>query len=183
MNAFESGARKAVPAVLVYAQLGDQVLMIHKGRPGDYHAGKWNGLGGKCEPDESAMEAARRELREESGLELPRECFRPLGILHFPNFKAHRNEDWIVWVFIARVPREHSSGLVSECAEGKLEWVPRAKLLELNLWAGDREFLPYVVAERPFQGTIWYHHQEVLRSELLPLADMAGEPGPARGAG
>jgi 8-oxo-dGTP diphosphatase len=81
--------------------------MIHRdsGRPGDYHAGKWNGLGGKLEPDESPIEGARRELREEAALVLPPEAFRALGVLQFPNFKAHKNEDWVVWVFVAELPR------------------------------------------------------------------------------
>ena len=52
MNPFESGARKVIPAVLVYVKSADdQVLMIHRmdgagaSSAADYHAGKWNGLG------------------------------------------------------------------------------------------------------------------------------------------
>src|SRR4051794_1381265 len=99
-NPFESGVRKVIPAVLVYLQKGDQILMIHRNSKGpgplDFHEGKWNGLGGKCELDESPLEAAVREVQEESGLELPESEFRSLGVVQFPNFKAHRNEDWIV---------------------------------------------------------------------------------------
>ncbi len=28
-----------------------RVLLVHRSREGDQHAGKWNGLGGKLEPD------------------------------------------------------------------------------------------------------------------------------------
>src|SRR4051812_2814241 len=98
-NAFETGERKVIPAVLIYAWRGDEVLMIRRdsGRPGDYHAGKWNGLGGKLELDESPVEGARRELREEAGLDLPESAFRALGSIQFPNFKAHKKEDWVVF--------------------------------------------------------------------------------------
>ncbi|MCM2323454.1 MAG: 8-oxo-dGTP diphosphatase [Oligoflexia bacterium] len=171
MNPFESGARKAIPAVLVYASRGEEILMIHRtgGKPADYHAGKWNGLGGKCEADESAREAARRELREESGLDLPEECFRTLGVLHFPNFKAAKNEDWIVWVFVAELPEGHPAALIEDCPEGTLEWVPREELLRLKLWAGDREFLPCVIDRQPFIGTIWYRGEDVLRARVERL--------------
>src|SRR5947209_14723068 len=95
-NAFETGERKVIPAVLVYAQLDGRTLMLRRdsGRPDDYHKGKWNGLGGKLDIDESPLEAAKRELLEESGLDLPESAFRALGVLQFPNFKAHKSEDW-----------------------------------------------------------------------------------------
>jgi 8-oxo-dGTP diphosphatase len=172
-NAFESGARKAIPAVLVYVfdRGGDgveRVLMVHRNaadRPGDYHAGKWNGLGGKCEPDESFREAARRELREESGLDLPAEALRELGFLQFPNFKAHRAEDWLVTVFVADLP-PGERGRKLAGPEGELHWVPVDDLLELNLWAGDRHFIPHLARREPFFGTIWYAGQEVLRHDV-----------------
>jgi 8-oxo-dGTP diphosphatase len=172
MNPFESGARKVVPAVLIYARNRDRVLMIHRnalGRPGDYHAGKWNGLGGKAEPDESPLETARRELLEESGLELPPERFRPLGVVQFPNFKAHKGEDWVVFVFAADVNDAESSHAWARSEEGDLHWVPASDLLSLSLWAGDRHFLPLVIQGRPFFGTIWYQGQDVTRHWIQPL--------------
>ncbi len=49
---------------------GTQVLMIHRNaRPGDQHLGKYNGLGGKVEPDEDVLACMRREIREEAGVE------------------------------------------------------------------------------------------------------------------
>jgi 8-oxo-dGTP diphosphatase len=180
-NAFESGARKAVPAVLVYARLGDgglpvaggRVLMIHRNspdRPGDYHAGKWNGLGGKCEPDESPREAARREFSEEAGLDLPEERFAALGALTFPNFKAHKCEDWIVFVFTVEVTETEASHILKRSEEGELHWVPARDLLTLNLWPGDRHFIPLVAAGAPFMGTIWYDGPGVRRHWVQPLS-------------
>jgi 8-oxo-dGTP diphosphatase len=168
-NAFESGARKAIPAVLVYARdASGRVLMIHRNsdRPGDYHSGKWNGLGGKCEADESPREAARREFREESGLDLPEERFRALGTLTFPCFKAHKHEDWIVFVFTTEVAAAETSHILGRADEGELHWVPEADLESLNLWPGDRHFIPHVRARRPFFGTIWYDGPVVRRYQI-----------------
>ena len=171
MNPFESGARKLIPAVLVYAKSADgRVLMIHRdGNPGDYHAGKWNGLGGKLELDESPLEAAQRELREESGLAISAESFRALGTLLFPNFKADQGEDWLVFVFCARIEKPAVEISTVPCAEGSLHWVPERDLLSLNLWPGDQHFIDHVATERPFQGTIWYHGSEVERFQMMPL--------------
>lgn len=167
-NAYETGQRKAIPAVLVYPRFGDDVLMLHRNvKERDFHAGKWNGLGGKCEPDESPLEAAARELREESGLDLDPKAFRPLGILQFPNFKPGPAEDWLVFVFSAAVTSKELKSPVGP--EGTLEWVPLDKLLGLNLWAGDKEFLPLVLEERPFIGSFWYQGGDLVRHWLRPF--------------
>lgn len=46
-----------------------QVLLIRKRHP-EWQAGKVNGIGGKCEGDESTVECMARELKEEAGLDI-----------------------------------------------------------------------------------------------------------------
>lgn len=172
-NPFESGERKVIPAVLVYLRQEGQVLMIHRNSkaPGrvDYHEGKWNGLGGKLEKDESPLEAALREVEEESGLKLASDQIRSLGVLQFPNFKSHKNEDWVVFVFTGEVNPDQSQNLIRTSQEGDLHWIPIQDLSALNLWPGDRHFIPYVMKSKPFVGTIWYQGPEVSRFWIQPL--------------
>jgi 8-oxo-dGTP diphosphatase len=177
MNPYESGAQKNIPAVLLYvfsrfADGSDRVLMIHrnaKDRPGDFHAGKWNGLGGKCEVNESFVETASRELEEESTLRIPPSEFSFSGFLQFPNFKPHRHEDWSCMVFRAEVPESVALSVPPTVDEGSLHWIQKERLLELNLWNGDRNFLPYVIERRPFTGAIWYIDGVAARSEVRPV--------------
>lgn len=179
MNAYESGQRKCIPAVLIYVRSGDRVLMLHRNANGprsdglpDYHAGKWNGLGGKLEADESPLEASVRELREESGLDLPAAWFHPMGTLQFPNFKPHKSEDWLCFVFEVQIPADDRARIDAQSLqgpEGELHWIQVSDLLKLNLWAGDLHFIPYVQAGRPFFGTIWYHGQVVERAWVTAL--------------
>ena len=165
-NPFELGSRKIIPAVLIYVKQGTRVLMLHRiTQGGDYHAGKWNGLGGKLELNESPLEAAVRELREESSLELAPGVFQNLGVIQFPNFKSHKNEDWWVTVFSARLHKDVKVPLAA-CDEGELHWIEQKELLNLNLWAGDRHFVPFVLEETPFFGTIWYEGEKVLKHEI-----------------
>ncbi len=51
-----------------------RVLLIRKNRPA-WQAGKLNGVGGKMEPGETPHAAARREFREETGLDLAGSAF------------------------------------------------------------------------------------------------------------
>ncbi|WP_370650478.1 NUDIX hydrolase [Brevundimonas sp.] len=56
-----------VPAVGVVCLRGDSVLLIRRGTPP--RQGEWSLPGGRIEPGERAMDAALRELREETGVE------------------------------------------------------------------------------------------------------------------
>jgi 8-oxo-dGTP diphosphatase len=158
--------RRPIEATLVYVKRGADWLMLHRGgRPGDIHAGKWNGLGGKVDAGESPLECAVRELREESGLEA--RGLRPCGHLTFPVFKD--GIDWSVHVFLC----DDFAGEPGDCSEGRLEWVPESQLLTLNLWEGDRHFLPYVISGRRFHGRFDYRDKK-LAFWRLSLEDESG---------
>lgn len=147
-------------------------MIFRNSKPGDFHQGKWNGLGGKLEADESAIEAAQRELFEESGLDLGLEQFRALGTVHFPNFKAHRCEDWLVTLFsvsLDGVVLDHAQKAVVESfpkkmAEGELHWIEEDQVLSLNLWPGDALFLPAFLEGKFQTGAIWYKDGAVVKS-------------------
>jgi 8-oxo-dGTP diphosphatase len=144
--------------------------MLHRSaREGDIHSGRWNGLGGKLEADESPRAAASRECAEEAGLILPEDRYRILGFLQFPNFKAHKNEDWLCWVLEAEVSESEKQQIWKSGPEGTLHWIRVGDVAQLNLWPGDRHFLPWVFNRKPFSGTFWYEAGEVVRSEIYPL--------------
>ncbi len=136
-------------ATLCYVQRPGQTLMLHRvKRENDYHQGKWNGLGGKFEPGESPEECVVREVYEESGLL----CRDPLlrGQITFPNFDGEA--DWYVWLFVA----PHWKGKLIDSPEGRLAWIDNDKLAALNLWPGDRLFIPWIFEERFFSAKFLY---------------------------
>jgi 8-oxo-dGTP diphosphatase len=130
-----------------------RVLLVHRNRrPDDLHFGKYNGLGGKLNPDEDVVTGVLREVREEAGLECQRFSLR--GTISWPGFGRH-GEDWFAFVF--RV--DAWSGVpLKENPEGALEWVEVDRLFELPLWEGDRHFLPLVFesSDRQFHGIMPY---------------------------
>lgn len=174
-NPFQNGTRLVIPASLIYARANGRVLMIHRNAKrkkgaSDIHKGKWNGLGGKFEIDESPVEAAQREFFEEAGIELPTSAFRVLGVLQFPNFDPKRSEDWIVYVFEAEVESSLAKpGLFRSSPEGDLHWINEGEVCSLPLWEGDHEFMPWVIKRRPFVGAYWYKNGELERSWIQPF--------------
>jgi len=136
-------------ATLCYLRKNDQTLMIHRVKKhNDMHLGKWNGLGGKLEPGESPEDCVRREVEEESGLLVKKMWLK--GFLSFPGFA--NDEDWYTFVFV--VPE--FEGHIIESVEGDLEWIDNSDLFRLNLWEGDRIFLPWLDRPGFFSGKFVY---------------------------
>jgi 8-oxo-dGTP diphosphatase len=130
-----------------------QVLMIHRDQnPNDYHFGKYNGLGGKLDPEEDIVSGMKREIREESGIEC--DVLQLCGTISWPGF-GKRGEDWFGFIF--RIEKWHGSVLKSN-PEGSLVWMEIDQIMNLNLWEGDRYFLPLVFTEdrKPFHGVMPY---------------------------
>ena len=167
-NAFETGTQKVIPAVLLYAFRGEEVLMLNA-RGKDQLPGKWNGLGGKVEQGESMLQAAVREFEEEASCKTSSAQWNWLGQLHFPNFKAQKCEDWWVNVYSTVLLDEQANSIPLNDVlqvEGTLHWVRKDEVLKLDLWDGDRHFIPLVFENTPFQGTFFYENGSCVRHEL-----------------
>lgn len=133
--------------------------MIHRvKKQNDMHAGKWNGLGGKLEPGETPEECARREIKEESGLQVKKLQWK--GFLTFPQFS--NQVDWYAFVFVAEADQDE----VIDSAEGQLRWIPNHELLELNLWEGDRVFLPWLDQPGFFSAKFIYQDKKLVDYEV-----------------
>jgi 8-oxo-dGTP diphosphatase len=147
-------------ATLCYLRKDGRTLMIHRVKKvGDIHAGKWNGLGGKLEPGETPEECAAREIREESGLVARRLELK--GVLSFPGFA--NDEDWYAFVFV--VPE--FEGQISESQEGYLQWIESTEIYNLNLWEGDRVFLPWLDQPGLFSGKFVYKNGRLVDHSVI----------------
>ena len=150
-----------IVATLGYVLSPDRrkVLMIHRNaRPDDQHLGKYNGLGGKMEPGEDIAACMRREIREEAGIECLDLSLR--GTISWPGFGKH-GEDWFGFLFVIT---RFSGEPLGRNPEGTLEWVEIDRIATLNLWEGDRHFLPLVfdADPRPFHGVMPYREGHML---------------------
>ncbi len=151
-------------ATLCYVLHEDKVLMLFRNKKeNDIHEGKWNGLGGKFEESETPEDCVKREILEESGLKIERPKLQ--GFLTFPKFS--KGEDWYVFVFTA----SQFEGELIDSPEGELKWIKREELLSLELWDGDREFLPYLFKPGVFSGRFEYVDGELRDSEMTVYLD------------
>ena len=150
---------------LCYIERDGQVLMLHRvKKAGDENAGKWVGIGGHLEADESPEECILREIREETGLAVT--GLRLRGILTFI-LPAWGNE--LTFLYTAKTESDE----VPDCAEGVLKWVPAEQINTLPLWEGDRIFLPLLRTRQDcFSLKLIYDREDRFLGSVLD-----GKPG------
>ncbi len=144
---------RPVIGTLAYLVRDDKVLLVHRSKQwDDHHLGKYNGLGGKLEAGEDVVSCLRRELREETGVELT--SFTLRGTISWPGF-GEDGQDWFGFIF--RVDGFEGEPPQSN-KEGTLHWVPKDEIKDLPMWEGDYTWLPLVFDDSvgQFHGVMPY---------------------------
>ncbi len=130
---------QVIPRTLCFITYGDEVLLLRGAPDKRIWANRYNGIGGHIERGEEIWTAARREIREETGLEVT--DLRLRGIVHVDAGDPRRGV--LLFVFTAKSPTRQ----VSPSREGTLVWVPWQDALQLDLVEDLPTLLP-----RLFQG-------------------------------
>lgn len=127
---------------LCYIEQDNKYLMLHRVKKvNDENHDKWIGVGGKFEDGESPEDCLLREVKEETGLVLKTFSYR--GIVTFVSDKF---ETEYMHLFTAT----EYEGEIQTCDEGELVWVPKADILKLNIWEGDKVFFRLLEESRDF---------------------------------
>ena len=151
---------------LCYIERDGAYLMLHRvKKEHDENRDKWIGVGGKFEDKESPEDCLLREVREETGLTLTRYAYR--GIVTFVS-------DLWSTEYMHLFTADGFTGDLRACDEGDLEWVPKARIADLPIWAGDKIFLRLLTEDVPFFSLKLCYEgerlvQAVLDGRALPL--------------
>ncbi len=126
---------------LCYVEHEGRYLMLHRTKKKeDINGGKWIGVGGHFEENESPDECMAREIREETGLTPT--SWRARGVVTFIS------DDVYEYMHLFTV--DAFSGDLIDCDEGDLAWIEKSRVLDLPTWEGDRIFLRLIAKEEPY---------------------------------
>ncbi|MCA9913864.1 MAG: NUDIX domain-containing protein [Anaerolineae bacterium] len=146
MGAKEQGADAThsrwivIPRTLCFVFNGENVLLMQRAPHKRVFPNKYNGLGGHIERDEDPLTGARREILEESGLEVT-----DLRLRGVHNIHAGEVSGIMLFVFTAY---SDTRDFVDDGREGTLHWVPISKLENTDLVEDLPLILPRILAMR-----------------------------------
>lgn len=145
---------------LCYIEKEGKYLMLHRiKKKNDMNHDKWIGIGGKLEDEESPFDCARREILEETGLNVKDLKYR--GIVTFVS-----NEFGTEYMHLFHT-EEFDGKIKADCNEGNLEWIKKEDLLSLPIWEGDKIFLSLLDQKVPFFSLKLCYHGNTLISHTL----------------
>ena len=126
-----------------FVKKDDKYLMLHRNKEKKVMPNIWMAPGGKREFNEGVFECARREIKEETNLDI-----KNLHILCAGNaFLKDLGEE----LFFHLVGADYAGGELPENSEdGKLEWLTLGEILKLDdLLAELKNVLPIILGNNP----------------------------------
>lgn len=154
MGALEQGAKAVdnrwltIPRTLCFVLNGSDVLLMKRAAHKRVFPNRYNGVGGHIERDEDPLSSARREILEETGLQVSDIRLRAVY-----NIDAGQKTGITLLVFTAI--SESRSVIANE--EGTLHWIPLDRVLELDLVDDLPLILPRLLAMSASDMPLFVH--------------------------
>ena len=133
-----------------------QILLAMKKR--GFWEGKYNGAGGKVEAGETIIQAASRELEEETGIKISTKKLESRGILHF-HFDGKSEWDQDVNVFVSY---DYAGGF-KDTEEMKPEWFDTEDIPFDAMWEDDPYWLLRVIEGESVEFDFYFAKDGSLR--------------------
>ena len=119
-----------------------KILLVKRSETADYLPGIWEDMGGRIKQFEEPEDALRREVREETGLEI--EILKPLAVFHdYYGERSAENEMLIITYWC----KARSDPVVLSEEHSAYRWVSPEEALELAEHVGVRRDIQAFIDE------------------------------------
>jgi len=150
---------KELELTLLYLLKDGQILLAMKKR--GFGIGKWNGVGGKVEPNESIEEALERECFEEIDVRISQ--YKKVGFLIFNELHEQERKIMKLHVYTAT----GWEGEPTETEEMKPGWFSVNDIPFSKMWPADKIWLPKVLSGKTIEGTFTLDENESVREHAI----------------
>jgi 8-oxo-dGTP diphosphatase len=100
---------------ICFIQRGEEILLVNREK--SPWMGRWNGVGGKLEPNETPTDCVLREVEEETGIILDSVDYKGLV-----TWTVDENELGGMYAYVAKVPEDFHYPTPFLTREGILDW-------------------------------------------------------------
>lgn len=150
---------KEIQTVLVLLIKDDQILLGKKKR--GFGAGKWNGPGGKVEPNETIEQALIRETQEEVGLTPI--LYESRGTIEFLEFFKGEKIKTIFYLFVCNKWK----GDLTESDELEPRWFPVDEIPYKLMFEDDKYWMPLVLEGKEIKAFFEFDENwNIVRKEI-----------------
>lgn len=134
-------ARNIVVTLECFVKKGNKYLLLHRNPSKKIMPGVWMAPGGHREFNEGLFECARREVKEETGLDIKNIRIKVAGNAYLKDL----DKEFYFHLLVA----DYAGGdLKSYVADGELVWVTKEEILKLdNLLAELKHVVAHIVSE------------------------------------
>jgi 8-oxo-dGTP diphosphatase len=154
MGANEQGANATqgrwltIPRTLCFVTNGDDVLLMRRAPHKRVFPNQYNGVGGHIERDEDVYASAKREVLEETGLQVDNLRLRAVY-----NIDAGQETGIVLFVFTG-ISRSRD---VIANDEGTLHWIPKTSVTQLDLVEDLPVILPRILNMQDSDVPLFVH--------------------------
>ena len=143
---------------------GDKILLAMKKK--GFGVGRWNGTGGKfdSEKDESILDAAIRETKEEIGVEVKNP--EKFGLFHF-TFPHKPEWDQDVHLFLAK----EWLGEPKESDEMAPKWFSFSEIPFDRMWPDDIYWLPHVLQGKKLGASFVFSEGNKIKNYKIDIVE------------
>ncbi len=125
-----------------------------------FGAGRWNGFGGKVEPGELVINAAKRELEEEAGIRA--HSLIPHGIITYITLVPDKAP---IEMHLFRT--EQFEGEPHESTEMSPAWFDVSNVPLYQMWHDDQFWFPHVLNGRVIEATFWMDDNDQVKEHTI----------------
>lgn len=125
----------------MFVRKDGKILVLKRSQQKKIAPGYFHPAGGKVDPNEEPLQAAKRELMEEAGISVKNIKLEAI----ITEIEPHNpGENWLIFHFSG----DYEDGEVKETPEGEFMWLTKDELVNSeNLFPSVKELIKYIVDE------------------------------------